>query len=241
VADTPRGSESPEYYDQIYGEKDYAGEAARIVDLIEARVPSATTLLDVACGTGRHLEHLSTRFTCEGVDVSPDLLERARHRCPDVPFTVGDMATFDLQRTFDVVTCLFSAIGYTRTPDGLRAAVSAMARHVAPGGLLVVEPFVQPDEWNDGRVSAETPVNDGDRALVRLVTSGRDGDIAILDMHYLSARGTDVSYSHERLHIGLFTWDQIVEAFEEAGLDDVTLDTEGLIGRGLVVGSRPQH
>lgn len=239
MAEDLRGSESAEFYDEIYVDKDYAGEASRVIDLIESRVPSARTLLDVACGTGRHLEQLSTRFTCEGVDINEGLLAHARRRCPGIPFSVGDMTAFDLGHTFDVVTCLFSAIGYAHTPERLRAAVASMARHVAPGGLLLIEPFIQPDEWNEGRVSAETPVNDGSRSLVRMATSRRDGNVAILDMHYLSGRGSKVSYSHEQLDIGLFTWDQLLEAFEEAGLTDLTVDTEGLIGRGMVTGTQP--
>lgn len=45
-------------YDLEYAEKDYAGEAARLHELIQARSPRGRTLLDVACGTGKHLEHL---------------------------------------------------------------------------------------------------------------------------------------------------------------------------------------
>ena len=44
-----------EFYDLFYDEKDYAGEAARVRELVAARYAGARTLLDVACGTGRHL------------------------------------------------------------------------------------------------------------------------------------------------------------------------------------------
>ncbi|MCZ7530141.1 MAG: hypothetical protein M5U31_07215 [Acidimicrobiia bacterium] len=151
------------------------------------------------------------------------------------------MTTFELGRTFDVVTCLFSAIGYAQTVDRLDAAVSTMARHLVPGGVLVVEPFVKPDEWVVGRVAVETPVDDGRRALVRMVTSDRVDDLALLDLHYLSGRDAEVEYSHEHLEIGLFTFEQYTAAFETAGLEEITVDTEGLIGRGLVTGVRPER
>ena len=37
----------------------------------------------------------------------------------------------------DVVTCLFSSIGYARTTDRLNAAVASMADHLLPGGVLI--------------------------------------------------------------------------------------------------------
>lgn len=237
--DDPRRAESADFYDEIYAGKDYVGEAARVAALVRERNPAAATLLDVACGTGRHLEHFAESFACEGVDINPALLDIARDRCGDMPFTCADMTSFDLGRTFDAVTCLFSAIGYARTAEGLEAAVGTMARHLASDGVLVVEPFVKPEEWITGRVAAETAADDGRRALVRMVASGRVDDIALLDMRYLSGRDGEVEYSREHLEIGLFTFEQYTAAFDAAGLVEITVDTEGLIGRGLVTGLRP--
>ena len=56
------------------------------------------------------------------------------------------MTDFDLATTYDAVTCLFSAIGYVRTVDRMNRAVACMARHVKPGGVLIVEPWITPDE-----------------------------------------------------------------------------------------------
>ena len=55
-------SESAAWYDRFYGTKDYAGEAQLVSALIRRHQPRARTLLDVACGTGRHLEHLRREF-----------------------------------------------------------------------------------------------------------------------------------------------------------------------------------
>jgi SAM-dependent methyltransferase len=117
--------QSAAWYDRFYATKDYAAEARQVTALIHQHNPPARTLLDVACGTGRHLEHLRETFACHGVDLDPALLEFARQRLPGIPLTHGDMTDFDLGRRFDAVTCLFSSIGYTRT-TGWPPAVAAM-------------------------------------------------------------------------------------------------------------------
>lgn len=111
---------SARFYDAIYSFLDYEGDAALLHTMIQARVPGAATLLDVACGTGLHLHHLTHHYTAEGLDLDATMLLIARERCPDVPFHEGDMADFDLGRTFDAVLCMFSAIAYTKTTERLR-------------------------------------------------------------------------------------------------------------------------
>lgn len=66
---------------------------------------------------------------------------------PNIPLHEADMRTFDLGRTFDVVTCLFSSIGYFTELDDMQAAIGNMASHLAPGGVLIVEPWIHPDGW----------------------------------------------------------------------------------------------
>ena len=55
------------YYDPLYSFKDYGSEAARLSAIIRRARPGARRLLDVACGTGRHIECLRGRFDVEGV------------------------------------------------------------------------------------------------------------------------------------------------------------------------------
>jgi SAM-dependent methyltransferase len=230
-------SESADWYDHFYGGKDYAAEARRVAELIRARRPGARTLLDVACGTGRHLERLREEFACEGLDLDEGLLAIAGRRLPGMRLTRADMAGFDLGRRFDAVTCLFSAVGYLATVERLRSAVAAMARHLEPGGVLVVEPWVLPEAWIDGTTTVEV-VEDGDRKLVRVIASSRDGAMSKLRIHYAVADAGDVRTADERHELRLFSHDQYAAAFLHAGLD-TTWDPEGLIGRGLLIGVAP--
>ena len=73
-------SRSAEIYDTVYSFKDYAAEAERVNELIQSRRPGAASLLDVACGTGKHLEQLRRWYAVEGVD-----LDRRRGDAEDAP------------------------------------------------------------------------------------------------------------------------------------------------------------
>ena len=82
-----------------------------------------------------------------GLDLDPQLLAIARERLGDVELHEGDMTAFSLGRRFDVVTCLFSSIGYVGTVERLDDAIAAMAAHLNPGGVLIVEPWLTPEAW----------------------------------------------------------------------------------------------
>ena len=232
-------TESAELYDEVYGFKDYAAEAGRVHEFItEQGGPAGGTLLDVACGTGKHMQHFRTWYAVEGVDLDENLLEVARRRHADLAFHHGDMRDFDLGRRFDVVTCLFSSIGYGRTEDGLRAAIANMVRHLRPGGALVIEPWLRPEVFRPGYVHLD--VHQGETVkLARMSRSTLEDGLSVLNFHSLIGDATGVRTAYERHELGLFTREQITGAMERQGLR-VWYDEEGLIGRGLYVGIAPR-
>ena len=70
-------TKTAKFYDAVYSYKDYVAESQLITSMVGGRVSGAKTLLDVACGTGKHLEHLVKQFDCTGVDLDPEMLEIA--------------------------------------------------------------------------------------------------------------------------------------------------------------------
>lgn len=222
-------------YDAFYRWKDYAAESSTVAEIIRDREPDAETLLDVACGTGQHLEHLSERFEVEGLDLSSDMLAIARARLPDVPLHEGNMCDFSLDKKFDAVTCLFSSIGYASSTDDLAHAARCMSDHLVDGGVLVVEPWITPDVFIDPHIAAHY-VDEDDLKIARLCHSTRTGKTSRLHFHYLVGTAEEGVRSFEAVEeLTLFEHEDYVAALRSADLD-VSFDDEGLMGRGLYVG-----
>ncbi len=233
-------SESADLYDIIYSEfKDYTQEIDKILELLRVRCPSAKRLLDVGCGTGRHAALLSERgYQVDGLDIESAFVEIARKRCPEGRFFRGDMASFDLGESYDGVLCLFSSIGYVRTPHRLTQALRSIRRHLVPDGMAVVEPWLTPEAFKGGSVYLHT-VDREDLKICRVSRSEVRGRESRLEFQYLVAEAREIRHLEEIHELGLFTQEEMLEAFREGGFPEVEYDPEGLTGRGLYLAKRP--
>lgn len=226
-------------YDLIYeaAGKDYARESADLHDLIQARVPGARSLLDVACGTGGHLRHLRRWYDVTGVDVDPAMVDQARTRLPGVTVVEGDMRTLAVDGRFDAVVCLFSSIGYMQSIDELGAAVGAMSRHLAPGGVLVVDGWVRPDDWISGGTTSLETASADEITVVRMGRSRRDGFRTSLEMHHLIATADGIEHIVDHHDLILFSPVEYEAAFGASGLTVDTVESP-LPGRDRYVGTK---
>lgn len=226
---------SAAYYDAIYSFKDYAREAALADERIREHSRSpGRSLLDVACGTGEHLRYFREKHDVEGLDLDDTMLDVARRKHPDLRFHHADMADFELGRRFDAIVCLFSSVGYLGTVARLRQAVASMARHLAPGGVLMVEPWLTPQVFRGGALSANF-VDEPHLKIARFSVNNVRDRISVIDFHYLVTTLEQTLNFTERHELTLYTHDEYLGAFEASGLTPIH-DPEGLSGRGLYLG-----
>jgi SAM-dependent methyltransferase len=217
--------------------KDWRKEAQDVAEQIRSRFPGARSLLDVACGTGAHLEVFRELFEhVEGVEIADPMRELAIRRLSGVPLHQGDMRGFDLGRTFDAVCCMFCSIGYLDTVSEMRDAVRSMARHLNPGGVLVIEPWWFPEQFIDGYVAGDLS-REEHRAITRISHSTREGDKTRMELRYVVGEASGITEFTEIELLTLFTRDDYLSAFEDADCPAEFLPG-GPTGRGLFVGVR---
>jgi hypothetical protein len=120
-----------------------------------------------------------------------------------------------------------------RTEADLRAAVATMARHLEPGGVLVVEPWLTPEAYETPHLGSLQVDQDG-LAIARMNTAEHGDGTSVMVFHYLVGTPERIDHFTERHELGLFTVEQSLDAFRAAGLE-VEHDPEGPMGRGLYV------
>jgi SAM-dependent methyltransferase len=231
------GGDLAAIYDATYAFKDYTADVAYLRESIGRHHPEAASLLETAAGTGRYLELLRPHFhIVEGLDHSGPMLARAAIRLPGVPLYEADMTDFELGKRFDVVCCLFRSIAYCGSVQRMHAAVAAMARHLAEGGLLLIEPFFTPETYWVGHVTLnQSDTSDG--RIAWMYVSEREDRLARFRMHFLVGTPAGIEHFEEVHELGLFTREDYQEAFAAADLS-LEYDPQGPTGIGLYIGRR---
>ncbi len=113
-----------------------ARDVVRLLGLAEG-----STVLDLACGQGRHTSPLRRAgLQVLGLDLSPVLLAAAASRDAKAPLVRADMRSLPLaDATMDGVVNLFNAFGYFESPDDDVQVLREVARVLRPGGVFVQE------------------------------------------------------------------------------------------------------
>ena len=155
-------SASAEFYDLIYSTfKDYVAEVDQINSLLRRLNPQCQTILDMACGTGEHAKLLAARgFVVDGLDLEPAFVRIAAQKHPAGQFFAADMSDFHLSGRYDAVLCLFSSIGYLKTLDRVGGALTCFREHLAPEGVIVIEPWFPPGALDSARAGLEQAPRD---------------------------------------------------------------------------------
>jgi SAM-dependent methyltransferase len=144
------------YYDLLYRDKDYAGEAAYVARTLCAAAPNARSVLELGSGTGRHGRLLvAMGFDVFGIERSPDMAASAEAvtttGAGSFSCAVGDARTAQLERRFDAVIALFHVASYQTTDADLQAMFATASRHLLPAGVFLF------DVWHGPAVLAQRP------------------------------------------------------------------------------------
>lgn len=143
------------YYDLLYKDKDYSGEAQFVRDLLSKHGIGAGKILELGCGTGKHAECLvRVGYDVHGVDLSPAMIESANARKPvefldRLKFEVGDVRTAKVDGEFDAVISLFHVASYQIHNEDIAAMFRTAATHLKAGGLFIFDCWYGPAVLTD--------------------------------------------------------------------------------------------
>ncbi len=207
------------YYDLIYSSKDYKKEARKIMKMISKyKKIDGNELLDVCCGTGHHIKYLKNKFSCTGIDINKGVLNVARKNVKGVVFKKADMKTLNLNKKFDIITCLFSSIGYVKSYANLRRTIKNFARHLKTGGIIIIEPWLTKSAYKNGSYMMTYDGKDVKIAIIGV--SKNKGKVSVLNIHYLIAeKNKGVKYFSDKHELGLFETGKTLKIMKESGFE----------------------
>lgn len=127
------------YYDRFCADVDYAGQCAFTQRAFTCFSSSGgRDYLDLACGTGQHLLHMSHYgFVVSGLDNSRDMLAQAAQRVPQAELLLCDLAAFDQMEAFDLISCFLYSIHYSHPTTALEETLHRAWRALKPGGVFI--------------------------------------------------------------------------------------------------------
>ena len=112
--------------------------------MLEDLLPGSGRLLDLGCGTGRHLARFAARgWEAVGVDLSEPMLRQAADKLSaarlEAELYRADILdlSFLPAESFDAAICMFSTLGMLSSEESRQRAVCQAARCLRPGGMYV--------------------------------------------------------------------------------------------------------
>jgi ubiquinone/menaquinone biosynthesis C-methylase UbiE len=225
------------YYDLIYSWKEYKNETKIIKSLInQYQKSNGNDLLEVACGTGRHIQYLKDSFAILATDFNKDMLAVAQKNITDVTFKQADMIHLNLDKTFDVIICLFSSIGYVKNYKNLNKTIENFSKHLKKGGVVIIEPWFTESSYKTGLPTMTTYDGD-DIKIARLCVCKKRGILSVMDMHYLIAeRDKKMTHFAECHELAMFDIDKMLGIMKKNGLKAKFLKNGLMKDRGLYIG-----
>jgi len=144
------GNSYSKIYDLVYASKPYLSEVEFIFSL--SKPPSeVTSVLDLGCGSGRHLECAVELMASEGrtvgVDLSPDMCRLAEDRVPDSTIICSAIQDYSAAAQFDLVYSVFHVINYITAEVEVSHFFTTIARSLKDDGVAIID-FWNRAAWN---------------------------------------------------------------------------------------------
>jgi len=97
-------------------------------------------LIDAGCGTGIHLMLFSELgYKVKGFDLRQDMVNVAKKRNSSLEIVQGDMREFPLNHKSDIIICMYGAINYLDTEEGIEKTFNNFYNHLKEKGGVIID------------------------------------------------------------------------------------------------------
>ena len=207
------------FYDEIMGDR--TSEVQQLRDYITRYLPTATSLLELGCGTGALLAGLAKDMDVTGIDQSPEMLAIAANNVPSATLVPGDITKFSLGTRFDVVICMFDTLNHVSEFTGWLELFDRVHEHLVEGGLFVFDvntvgrlralshqnPYVQ--DFGDHTLIMDISPSDGNVVLWEVKIFERlEGDLFRLHHEKILQLGVPIETIHTALEMNFDLLDE---------------------------------
>ncbi|MUG99025.1 methyltransferase domain-containing protein [Scytonema sp. UIC 10036] len=181
------------YYDLLYRDKDYVGEAQFIRQLLQIHASDAISILELGCGTGLHAVLLAKEgYQVHGVDISTQMLEISQSRLAQLPldiasrlkFSQGDIRLFRTKQQFDAIVSLFHVVSYQTTNKALQATFATVKSHLKPGGVFIFDAWYGPAVLSDRPTTRIKRLEDEEVTITRIAEPVMYANENLVDVNY---------------------------------------------------------
>jgi SAM-dependent methyltransferase len=181
------------YYNLLYKDKNYRGEAKFVHELLATHAPNAKSILELGCGTGIHATLLAELgYEVYGVDLSEGMLEQAQQKSnslsPELSsrlqFSQGDVRNVRVDRTFDVAISLFHVISYQTSNKDLEDAIITAKIHLKPGGIFLFDCWYGPTVLSDRPAVRVKRLEDEEILVTRVAEPVMYANDNLVDVNY---------------------------------------------------------
>ncbi|MDR2780745.1 MAG: methyltransferase domain-containing protein [Synergistaceae bacterium] len=230
----PRFGDYSRYYNLLYRDKDYAGEARYVDSIVRRYVPNAATMLELGCGTGRYTaEFAAMGYRVHGVDMSADMLREARDiQNANIELSLGDARNVRLGEKFDVVAALFHVMSYQSSNEDVSDVLATMKEHLADGGVAVFDFWYGPAVLTQRPETRFKEVEDDEIKVSRVAVPVMDFAKNMVSVNYTAfirdKRGGSVKELRETHNMRYFFEPELLMFGNLAGM--AVMDTEAWLG-----------
>ena len=124
------------YYDLLYQDKDYEGEAAYVESKLQSNNIVSGNILEFGSGTGKHGRLLADKgYKVHGIELSQEMIDLADTN-ESFSCQQGDICNTKVDKKFDSVISLFHVMSYQVSNQNLESVFLNASRHLNSGGIF---------------------------------------------------------------------------------------------------------